>query len=781
MARRSSNPAPRRVSAARRAPVVTPLLALLLLSSFAHLSLAITCDSDQNMQGALLRFLVSSSPLPLFVSPFSAANVTARGATSTNCATDRFPPPSSAPSSPPSPAPSSPPSPAPSSPPSPAPSSPSLPLLPFFPHPPHLRFPLRQWYCASGDECVSGDQLCDGTADCGDESDEQPWECGGYEDGCPPEMMPCPLINIANGPWCFDPAAACDGTADCPCLVRSHPSPVLPGASTPQHRMTALILSSLALFLFTPSRLQTSCPLTSIANAPWCFDPAAACDGTADCPYGADEWPGFCVDLKSTSDCPLTPKQVLCPGKQACVTGMVCDGVANCGAVAAEGGGTVVPDEDQDYCSVYECSEGYWKCSDGVQCIDETLKCNGKADCRDGSDEKGCGSGSTTPPPVVTTPPQDVTTPPKDATGGGATGGTSGGTSGDETSGDGTGDETGDETSGDGGEEGTGDETVGDETEGGDRAADGTGGDETDTSGTTDEAEGGNTVGVGEGGQGGTGGGGGVGGEGKGQGKGADKPPPSLDHPPAKKILPVIPPVPGSIGKALGGASSSVSNAAQGAAKKIGEVTAGMKKLITERNAKKPKQPGSGSGGNAGTGAGGAAGDSSGGNAGGAGADPVHTTPESSSTPKTPSATGGTGGSSSSSGSGTVKAPLVGGLVGEVVSKAGKQLDAVRNAVNAASKKGVELGRKGKSGGGGLARGGVMKPVTGVKGAIQGAAQLKKLQQKASAGSGAASGVVLSGKGKRNKQSKEKKGKKKDVKKGGQKQKAKNHQRSRKG
>ncbi|CAI5517829.1 unnamed protein product [Closterium sp. Naga37s-1] len=756
MARRSSNPAPRRVSAARRAPVVTPLLALLLLSSFAHLSLAITCDSDQNM-----------------------------------------------------------------------------------------------WYCASGDECVSGDQLCDGTADCGDESDEQPWECGGYEDGCPPEMMPCPLINIANGPWCFDPAAACDGTADCPCLVRSHPSPVLPGASTPQHRMTALILSSslalflftpsrlqtscpltsianapwcfdpaaacdgtadcpclvrlhpspvlpgastpqhrmtalilsssLALFLFTPSRLQTSCPLTSIANAPWCFDPAAACDGTADCPYGADEWPGFCVDLKSTSDCPLTPKQVLCPGKQACVTGMVCDGVANCGAVAAEGGGTVVPDEDQDYCSVYECSEGYWKCSDGVQCIDETLKCNGKADCRDGSDEKGCGSGSTTPPPVVTTPPQDVTTPPKDATGGGATGGTSGGTSGDETSGDGTGDETGDETSGDGGEEGTGDETSGDETEGGDGAADGTGGDETDTSGTADEAEGGNTVGVGEGGQGGTGGGGGVGGEGKGQGKGADKPPPSQDHPPAKKILPVIPPVPGSIGKALGGASSSVSNAAQGAAKKIGEVTAGMKKLITERNAKKPKQPGSGSGGNAGTGAGGAAGDSSGGNAGGTGADPVHTTPESSSTPKTPSATGGTGGSSSSSGSGTVKAPLVGGLVGEVVSKAGKQLDAVRNAVNAASKKGVELGRKGKSGGGGSARGGVMKPVTGVKGAIQGAAQLKKLQQKASAGSGAASGVVLSGKGKRNMQSKEKKGKKKDVKKGGQKQKAKNHQRSRKG
>ncbi|CAI7905231.1 unnamed protein product [Closterium sp. NIES-53] len=608
-------------------PLSAPLFALLLFSSFVQLSLAVTCDSDQNM-----------------------------------------------------------------------------------------------WYCASGDECVSGDQLCDGTADCGDESDELPWECGGFEDGCTDGMMPCPL--------------------------------------------------------------------TSIADAPWCFDPATACDGNQDCPYGADEWPGFCLDLKSSFDCPLSPKQVLCPGKQACVSGMVCDGVANCAAVAAEGGGTVVPDEDKDYCSVYGCPEGYWKCSNEVQCIDETLKCNGKADCKDGSDEKGCsvssgsgGSGSTTPPlgvttppPAVTNPPPVVTTPPKDATGGGATGGTSDGTSGDETSGDGSGDETGDETSGDGGEEGTGDGTGGDETEGGGGAADGTGGDETDTSGTADEVEGGNTVGAGEGGQGGTGGGAGGGGAGgKGQGKGSDKAPPSQDHP--KKILPVIPPVPGSVGKALGDASSTVSNAAQGAVKKIGEVTAGMKKLITERNAKKPKQPGSGSGGNAGTGAGGAAGDSKGGNAGGAGTDPAHTTPESSSTPKTPSATGGTGGSSSS---GTVKAPLVGGLVGEVVSKAGKQLDALRNVVNAASKEGVGLGRKGKSGGGGSARGGVMKPVTGVKGAIQGAAQVKKLQQKVAAGSGAASGVVLSGKGKMNTQNK-KKGKKKDVKKGGQKQKAKNHQRSRKG
>ncbi|CAI7730025.1 unnamed protein product [Closterium sp. NIES-53] len=91
------------------------------------------------------------------------------------------------------------------------------------------------WYCASWDQCVSSDQLCDELADCNDESDELPWECGGYEEGCPPDMIVCPV--------------------------------------------------------------------TTISDKLWCIDPAAACDGSTDYPFGADEWPGFCVDFHGKATC----------------------------------------------------------------------------------------------------------------------------------------------------------------------------------------------------------------------------------------------------------------------------------------------------------------------------------------------------------------------------------------------------------------------------------------------------------------------------------------------
>ncbi|GJP83336.1 hypothetical protein CLOP_g13502 [Closterium sp. NIES-67] len=121
------------------------------------------------------------------------------------------------------------------------------------------------WYCASWDQCVGTDQLCDDTPDCKDGSDELLWECGGFEDSteCPSGMM--------------------------------------------------------------------ACPVTTMSDKLWCFDPATACDGTPDCPYGADEWPGFCVDFQTNVTCPGSPNQVLCPGSQTCGSGMLCDGVADCG------------------------------------------------------------------------------------------------------------------------------------------------------------------------------------------------------------------------------------------------------------------------------------------------------------------------------------------------------------------------------------------------------------------------------------------------------------------
>lgn len=39
------------------------------------------------------------------------------------------------------------------------------------------------------------------------------------------------------------------------------------------------------------------------------------------------------------------------------------------------------------------CPEGLYRCDDG-KCVNPLLRCDGKSDCDDGSDEKGCGESS---------------------------------------------------------------------------------------------------------------------------------------------------------------------------------------------------------------------------------------------------------------------------------------------------------------------------------------------------------------------------------------------------
>lgn len=39
------------------------------------------------------------------------------------------------------------------------------------------------------------------------------------------------------------------------------------------------------------------------------------------------------------------------------------------------------------YIFAIDCPNGYWKCSNDIQCINSTLRCNNIIDCQDGSDE----------------------------------------------------------------------------------------------------------------------------------------------------------------------------------------------------------------------------------------------------------------------------------------------------------------------------------------------------------------------------------------------------------
>ena len=44
----------------------------------------------------------------------------------------------------------------------------------------------------------------------------------------------------------------------------------------------------------------------------------------------------------------------------------------------------------RDVTERYECLSYYWKCSNGKVCIDARRRCDGTANCDDGSDEHGC-------------------------------------------------------------------------------------------------------------------------------------------------------------------------------------------------------------------------------------------------------------------------------------------------------------------------------------------------------------------------------------------------------
>uniref|UniRef100_UPI00358E304D atrial natriuretic peptide-converting enzyme-like isoform X1 n=1 Tax=Myxine glutinosa TaxID=7769 RepID=UPI00358E304D len=263
--------------------------------------------------------------------------------------------------------------------------------------------------------CISRDWICDGEADCGDQSDEVNCSCRSQG------------LQECDSGRCLPPAFVCDGDADCddgsdeencpiglcepvdlhlceaqpygltryPNVLGHHSQgeagssweatlfPAL--ANTACHPQLPFLACTLLAPPCEPGSQQTKLPCRSL-----CEDVMKGCGGVLRAaglvwPVGAD-----CAHLPDLSKTCLLPEDPPvagcnergmweCPFDRRCIDpGLLCDGVADCHGAS-----------DEQNC--VGCRENEVMCQWGG-CIAQSVWCDGQPDCPDASDEWDCVS-----------------------------------------------------------------------------------------------------------------------------------------------------------------------------------------------------------------------------------------------------------------------------------------------------------------------------------------------------------------------------------------------------
>ncbi|CAI7919320.1 unnamed protein product [Closterium sp. NIES-53] len=173
-------------------------------------------------------------------------------------------------------------------------------------------------------------------------------------------------------------AVPCDSIAS-----QSYPlpsPPLLTSLPQPPFRCNASTTPGTASALKTYA--TTSCSAPPYTSSPPILIPCSI-------PQCSDGW-----DELNCFNHTCQPGQIHCPLTGYCAKGRLCDGTQDCW------GGMGIEDENPEFCEGYVCPEGWWKCADGLQCVEASRWCDGAVNCLDGSDEGAvCVVATPLPPP----------------------------------------------------------------------------------------------------------------------------------------------------------------------------------------------------------------------------------------------------------------------------------------------------------------------------------------------------------------------------------------------